>query len=108
MARVEPNVGAAPAKAPRDLRRVVGRTVVGEPPLLAPEDREDVVGLLVARPALDHVELAGVMEADVQRPVAAFREAAERATPPRTDRPVAPVDRTDHITRQEGLPPGFR
>src|SRR5262249_58665240 len=71
-ARVEPDVGAASAKAPRDLWRVLGRTVVGEPRLLAPEDRQDVVGPLVARPALEHPELTGVMKADVQRPVAAF------------------------------------
>src|SRR5262245_18541357 len=104
---VEPEVGTSPAQPRRHLRCEHGRAVVCEPLVLAPEDREGAVGLLLPRPARDHLELSGVMEADVQRPVPAFRELAARASPSGTDRPVPVVDRTDHVAGQERLPAGL-
>ena len=68
------------------------------------EDRAEVVGPLVARPALEHPELTGVVEADVERAVAALRQPGEcpRATGP--DRAVAGVDRADDVAGEERLP----
>src|SRR5205085_10609208 len=76
---VEPHVRVHAAKGRRDGVKRLERAVLREKIRLAAEDRAQVVGLLVARPALEDVELAGVVQADVERAVAALREAAERA-----------------------------
>ena len=60
--------------------------------------------MLVARPALDDAELARVVERDVDRAVAAFREARDHASLRGRDRAVARVHRADEVARHEGRP----
>src|SRR6476620_11709720 len=80
------------------------RTVVGQPPLGATEDREDLVRALVARPALEDSKLAGVMKSDVQRPVPSLGEPRQCAAGSGTDRAIASVDRPDDVAGEESLP----
>jgi hypothetical protein len=77
--RVEPDVGVrAPQRRclPRQLEQ---RAVERDPRLIAAEDRMEVIGEFVARPALQRSELSWVVQADIQRAVATLGEAAERA-----------------------------
>src|SRR5919197_2957717 len=75
---VEPDVRVRAAKLRRDGVERLRRAVAGQHLRVAAEDRAEVVGLLVARPALEHLELAGVVQADVECAVAPLGEAAER------------------------------
>ena len=68
------------------------------------EHRADVVGALVAGPALEHAKLARVVEADVDRAVATFGEPGEGARATGGDCPVTRVDRPHDVAREEGLP----
>ena len=63
-----------------------------EQPASVPEDRPDVVGARVTRPALEHGELPRMVEADVERAVAALREPGDARPAGRRDRPVACID----------------
>src|SRR5437667_6507823 len=62
--RVEPDVRPVFPKPARNPRQVRLRAVVGEALLLPAEDRENVVGALVAGPAFEHPELARVVHPD--------------------------------------------
>src|ERR1700694_1097441 len=79
----------------RYLLQELRRTVVSHAPRICAEDARDVLRQLVARPALDHAELAGVVEGDVDRAVSARGQTADRTGVPGADRPVATVDRLD-------------
>src|SRR5439155_12765765 len=103
-ARVHPHVRPARAQPTCDRRELLIGAVPREEAAVVAEDRGDVVGALVARPALEDAECAGVVEADVERPVAALAQPAERPLGPGRDRPEALVDRADDVTRDERLP----
>src|SRR5256886_3978491 len=103
-ARVEPDERAFLPQLGGDQREGERWAVVAEPGLVPAEDRPHVVGLLVARPALEHPELAWVVEPDVERRVAALGEAPDRPARTRRDRAIALVDRVDDVTREERLP----
>jgi hypothetical protein len=75
VAAVEPHERVLAAKQRRDARQRQQRAVLSEESLVPlAEHRLDVVRLLVAGPALQHAELRRVVQADVQRSVAALRE----------------------------------
>src|SRR5581483_8302348 len=82
----------------------VERRVRAHEPRARAEDRAQRVGRLVARPALDDAELAGVVDGDVDRAVAALREAADRARRAARDRAEATVDRAHEVAGAEGRP----
>jgi len=69
-----------------------------------PEDRPDVVGALIARPALENPELARVMDSDVQRCVSALGEPDQRARGAGRNCAVPRVDRPHDVTSDERLP----
>src|SRR5207253_1455904 len=72
--------------------------------LPAAEDGADVRRLLVARPALEHPELARVVDSDVERGVAPFGEAAQDASGAGAHRSIPGVDRADDVTGDKCLP----
>src|SRR5262249_21316102 len=94
---VEPERRVHPAQAFRRVRHRQLRAVRPKELLPVPEDGADVVGALVAGPALDDLELAGMVERDVERAVPSFREAADGATPAAANRPVPRVDRAHDV-----------
>src|SRR5579862_140236 len=80
------------------------RAVVREGRGVVTEDRAEWVGTFVAGPALEHLELAGVVDADVDRAVPALRQAGQPPRPTGPNCAVAPVDRPDEVACHEGLP----
>src|SRR5207248_4158657 len=107
-AAVEPEIGVcASERGSRGGERECGTVRLKERPLV-PEDGADVVRAFVARPALEYAELAGVMEADVERAVAALRQPGEAPSASRADRPVPLVDRAHDVPGQERLPGAVR
>ena len=72
------------------------------------EDRPYVRSPFVPGPALDVLELPGIVQRDVDRAVATFRQAADRAGRRLHNRAVPRVDRLDKVARHERRPPVIR
>src|SRR5437763_4236012 len=104
-AAVEPEEGVGPPQRRRGGPERVERRVQREERAFVTEDRAEVVGLLVARPALDEAELAGMVDRDVDRAVTALRQAADPASAIGADRAETSVHGPDEIVRDERLPP---
>src|SRR5947208_15213527 len=104
-AAVEPEKGVGLPQRRRGGPERVERTVPCEERAFVTEDRAEVVGLLVARPALDEAELAGMVDCDVDRAVTALRQAADPASAIGADRAETSVHGADEIVRDERLPP---
>src|SRR4249920_2699474 len=68
----EPEVCVRPSKRRCYRGQREARAVPCEQGASMTEDRADVVRALVARPALEHAKLAGVVQSDVERAVPAF------------------------------------
>src|SRR5262249_58629244 len=72
--RVEPEEGVRTAQLRSGRGDRVERRVVHEQRASVAEERAEVVGFLVAGPALDEAELPGVVNRDVDRAVTALRK----------------------------------
>src|SRR5262249_34370961 len=92
----------------RDLCQRVQGAVRAEQRRIPSEDARQVARPLVPGPALEHAELAGMVETDVERAVAAFRQPGEHPSRAATNGAVSRVNGPDEIARDEGLPPFVR
>src|SRR5262245_646231 len=104
VARVEPDVRPLPPEAAGDVGQVRARAVEGKPLLARAEDRGDLVGALVAGPALEGAELTWMVQADVERAVSPFGKPADGARRRGADRSIASIDRPDNVVGKERLP----
>src|SRR5438132_2927597 len=94
-ARVEPEEDVCPTECVRHFGQSLERCVGCQALALVPEDRGNPRRLLVARPALDHMELGRVVEGDVDGAVAALRQAPERTAGGGRNRTIGRIDRVD-------------
>ena len=103
-AAVEPHVRLRPPEHRSGVAQREQWAVPAEQRGAVPEDRRNVVGALITRPALEDAELARVVDADVQRGVPALGESDQCASRAARNGAVPRVDRSHDVPCDKRLP----